>query len=489
MFKHEFDQIIREHFDLSDKYTRKYIASLKEDAQQDQLLAALSSALYNKVVEKVDDIDFGTIPLSRGDITKVQGFTSTEECLNIIRRLVIQYKQNPAVVDVVISAVNNIKERKALFIKGYALNAELPMLMYNTMVLAIERSTSLMIATCIEYVKDATADGTFKMALDKAAYGRTMDDLLFKQLIDFNNLCHKGQLDKTLESVMRNPVKVKEEVETMYGSIRPIDEEDPTKPEAPTTSYASPFADDDTVEPFDNRQEDMPSELPTPFADEPAEPPVDPAENQGPEERDINPDTELTLQDVEKDEVEPENIPTVNPGDDVFSSETPINELEDQDDSDETNNGVPYIPEMEEPVEEGILGTAVNTIDAIGGVVKFAVTLPFNIIMLAVKLIRSCVYYYYYSKMKISDYLEIQADLIEANANDLQYSTTSGLSDKEKEKVVKKQLKMAGKLRKWSNKFSIDSKSASNQAKKQSDSDDKNKNRIGQNDNGDDSIF
>jgi uncharacterized UPF0160 family protein len=123
MFKHEYDQLIREHFDLTDSYTRKYITSLKEDAQQDQLLNALSSALYEKIVSKVDDIDFGTIPLSRGDITKVQGFASTEECLNIIRNLVIQYKQNPTIVDVVISAVNNIIERKALFIKGYALNA------------------------------------------------------------------------------------------------------------------------------------------------------------------------------------------------------------------------------------------------------------------------------------------------------------------------------------------------------------------------------
>lgn len=481
MFKHEFDQLVREHFDLTDKYTRKYIASLKEDAQQDQLLAALSSALYNKVVEKVDDIDFGTIPLSRGDITKVQGFASTEECLNIIRRLVIEYKQNPAVVDVVISAVNNIKERKSLFIKGYALNAELPMLMYNTMVLAIERSTSLMIATCIEYVKDATADGTFKMALDKASYNRTMDDLLFKQLIEFNNLCHKGQLDKTMEAVMK-PARVREEVENMYGSVRALDEEEPV----PGTPYSSPFADDDTVEPEYNRTENFPEDLPSPFAGSPADSPVDPVEIQSPEERDINPDTELTLQDVEKDEVEPENIPSVNPGDDVFSSDTPINELEDPDEYDETDNGVPFIPENKEPLQEF---SPLNTIDAVGGIVKFVGSAILSILILPIKLIRSIVYYHYYSKMKISEFLEIQADLIEANANDLQYSTTSGLSDKEKEKVIKKQTRFAAKLRKWSNKFSIDSKSASNQAKKQSEADDRNKNRIGQNDNGDDSIF
>ena len=50
MFKHEYDQLIREHFDLTDSYTRKYITSLKEDAQQDQLLNALSSALYEKML-------------------------------------------------------------------------------------------------------------------------------------------------------------------------------------------------------------------------------------------------------------------------------------------------------------------------------------------------------------------------------------------------------------------------------------------------------
>ena len=488
MFKHEFDQIMREHFDLSDKYTRRYIASLSEDAQQDQLLAALSSALYNKVVEKVDDIDFGTIPLSRGDITKVQGFSSTEECLNIIRRLVIEYKQNPAVVDVVISAVNNIKERKALFIKGYTLNVELPMLLYNTMVLAVERSTSLMIATCIEYVKDTTGND-FKMALDKAAYNRTMDDLLFKQLIDFNNMCHKGQLDKTLEAVMKNPVRVKEEVENMYGSVRAIDEEDPTSPEMPTISDDdSPFDNQDTVEPAENQEENEPAqELPVPF-EVPSEPPVDPAEEESPEDKDVNPDTQLTFGD-QHDEVEPENIPTVNPGDDVLSSDTPLNELDDTDENNETNNGVPYIPEEEEPVEESAAATAaVIKAVAIGGAALAAYLTP-KVIMLIIRLIRSCIYTYYHSKMKISDYLEIQADLIEANANDLQYSTTSDVPDKEKEKIIKKQLKIAAKLRKWSNKFAIDSKASSNKAKQEIDKEDKSKNKIQPNENGDDSIF
>ena len=155
MFKSDYDKIIRENFDLSDRNTRQYIATL-EDAGREQLLNSLSSAMYDNIVAKVDEIDFGTIPISRGDITKVEGFEKTEQCLDIIRRLVMEYKQSTGVVDVVISAIQNVKDRKGLFIKSYALNVELPMLLYNTIVIYIEKYVSLMIATCIEYIKEPT---------------------------------------------------------------------------------------------------------------------------------------------------------------------------------------------------------------------------------------------------------------------------------------------------------------------------------------------
>ena len=43
MFKSDYDKIIRENFDLSDRNTRQYIATL-EDAGREQLLNSLSSA-------------------------------------------------------------------------------------------------------------------------------------------------------------------------------------------------------------------------------------------------------------------------------------------------------------------------------------------------------------------------------------------------------------------------------------------------------------
>ena len=57
MYMNKFDQIVKEYFDLSDSYTRHYFATLDE-ADQGSVLDALSSALYDKIVARVDDIDF-----------------------------------------------------------------------------------------------------------------------------------------------------------------------------------------------------------------------------------------------------------------------------------------------------------------------------------------------------------------------------------------------------------------------------------------------
>lgn len=228
IFRDEYNKIIREHFDISDDATRKCIVAL-EDGEETQLLSALSSALYDKIVEKVDQIDFGTIPISRGDITKVDGFENTVDCLNIIRSIVMEYKQDPAIVDIVLTAIENIKMRKGTFAKAYSLNVEFPMVLYNLITLAIENSVSFLIAVCIQYIKDPDTQTT-EAALDKVAYNNTKDNLLFTQLNNFNKACATGDIDVALKEVMKNGGKISE---SLY------DNEDPT--DAGTIEYGNPI--------------------------------------------------------------------------------------------------------------------------------------------------------------------------------------------------------------------------------------------------------
>lgn len=198
----EFNQIMHEYIDLSDRDTRKTIIGLDE-ADQNQLLAALTSKLYDKIVEKVDDIDFGTIPRSRGDITKVENYDSLMECIDILRNIIVEYKEKTTPIDVVSTAVENVKQRTKLFTKAYVMNVEMPIVLYNTIVLAIVSSISFLISGCIEYIKDPGAE-TYNIALDRVGYNRTAQNLLFENLAMFNASCKNGDLDVALNDVIRN---------------------------------------------------------------------------------------------------------------------------------------------------------------------------------------------------------------------------------------------------------------------------------------------
>lgn len=551
MILNEYNQIVNEHFDMTDNYTRRFIASLNESGQE-QLIAALSSALYEKIVAKVDDIDFGTIPQSRGDITKVQGFANTEQCIDIIRKLVIQYNQKTDIVDAIITAISNIKERKNLFTKAFAIKADMPIMIYNLMVLAIERSVSLIIATCIQFVKDPNSS-TVKTALDKVAYEKTMDDMLFKQLITFNGLCKTGTMDQTLNGAMKSK-SVHEEVdivgtilgreddgeigngETLAVAMAPGSDiepfgnsesepmnvpagedhnvEDDSKydvfnPEnKPEINPATPPV---PVEKPDNSSIELPDDAYTTFDSNNIDPNKDyqglPGDMVARMAKIIIPPkttTEVPANDTPNDGVEPENIPTVvHQDDDPSVMDEPINE------DDIQQEGVTdvlasvagaAVKKGSEVIQKA--GGDKNTMTALknilnknkkvfaaAGIVAAIFAVPYAAVKIIIPFIRNVVYYFYYTKMKVSDYLEIQAELIEANANDLENSTDSDLSEEKKAKVAERQRKWADRLRRWANAFAIDHKQATNNAKKEADKDSKEKKTVRKDSDGDDSIF
>lgn len=404
MILNEYNEIIREYFDISDTKTRKFIVAL-EDAEQNQLLTALSSALYDKIVQKVDKIDFGTIPMSRGDITKVDGFENTLECLNIMRNLVLEYRQKTDIIDTVLSAIENIKMRKGIFIKSYSMNIEMPMLTYNLIVLAIEQSVSFLIDTCIQYIKDPATE-TLSAALDKVAYNNSRDELLYNQLISFNKSCLTKELDFALNEVIKHGGSLKEDINDSVGNndvgagvnsiIINVGKEISGKP----AKLCSPFKDEE------------PSEI-------------------GPE------------------------VPING---DCASGEC---------------NPTEPVDEIAPVAIAAIVGKVIGGTVAAAAVASLSLKAAKFLIKGLIPILRNITYIFYNTKMKFSDALASQAQLIESNANRLKYSDSSSLTDEKKKKVIEKQMKIAEKLRSWSNKVAIDRKNANKNAQKMIDDENK----------------
>lgn len=378
----DFNALMHEHMDLSDRNTRRTILSLDE-SEQDQLVAALTSKLYDKIVEKVDSIDFGTIPRSRGDITKIENYASLMECIDIIRNIVVEYKERTDPVDIVISAVENIKQRTRMFTKAYALNVEMPIILYNTIVLSIVSSVSFLITTCIEYIKDPGAE-TFKIALDRVAYNRTAQNLLFENLNLFNASCAKGEIDVAMEDVIRNNRRISSECGDMTADGKKIT--------MTITLHTDPTNTDLAL---DNCEDDM-----------------DVVHDDEGEDPDVEDDYTDDIEEDEEDDIEESAV--LNEEIMGYRSNVPV----------------------------GFIGRALMTIAK-----------------LIIPILQSLVYYFYQSKQNVSDYFAIQSELIQMNAYKVQYNTD--IPDADRKSIYNKQMKIADRLKKVSNVFSVDYNKAS----------------------------
>lgn len=204
---YDFNQIMREYMDYSNMDTVHAIA--EASSNQNQMIVALTSKLYDMITAKADKVDFSTISRSRGDITKIEKYDQLVECIDVIRNIVVAYKEDTHPVDVVSMALDNLKSRTNMFKRAFVIGSPVPIMTYNNIGMAVVYSVSFLISTCIEYIKEPGAE-TFRMALDTVAYNKTDSNLLFSNLESFNESCKSGDFDKAMEVVL-NQSKVKRE--------------------------------------------------------------------------------------------------------------------------------------------------------------------------------------------------------------------------------------------------------------------------------------
>lgn len=200
----EYNQIVREHFDITDNRTRKILLAVNE-ADQSNILHDLSNKLYKKIVDKVGDIDFGTIPQSKGDIDNLDCLTTTLETLDIMEKLVAQYRQDTSAIREVTTAIQHLRSHKEYFVRGFVLKQELPMMIYNTTVLSVISSTSFLVSSIIDFVKDP--NGTYQASLDRTGLKKSKEHLLIKNLAKFNASCVKGDMKKVLSTMTSGTVR------------------------------------------------------------------------------------------------------------------------------------------------------------------------------------------------------------------------------------------------------------------------------------------
>jgi len=213
-----YSNFINEYFDIKDSVTRKKLVSLSEAKDQNAALLSASIKLYELIEAKVTDIDFGEIPKSKGDITKIPNFMELVECTNTIHTILVQNKQSTESTDTILNAIENMKVLKPEFEKAFVINCDIVVLLYNTMALSIVSAVSYLISTTIDFVRDP-AVGSYEISLQNTSKTKSKDHILYKNLKKFNKSCATGQMKKSLIDLLRATSGVNEsgEVATLLS--------------------------------------------------------------------------------------------------------------------------------------------------------------------------------------------------------------------------------------------------------------------------------
>lgn len=200
-----YEQVVFNCMDMGDYETVQGLSNLDE-AEQNTLLLSLTNKLYKMIVGKIEDIDFGDIPNTKGNIYKLPKYKQLRDCVEVMHDIFVQYKEDTAPIDEIDHAISNLENNRDLFIASFAGKIEVGQMIYNTVALGIVQSISFMIAVTIEYVKDPKAKG-LKIVVDKTGMAKVKDHLVYQSICKFNEACQRGEIEKVLRQLIKKRVK------------------------------------------------------------------------------------------------------------------------------------------------------------------------------------------------------------------------------------------------------------------------------------------
>ncbi len=207
--KYGYNELFAEFMDMSDYKTVKALVSLNE-AEQDQALLNIAVRLYENIMKKTTEIDYGKIPESKGNIEKIPNYNELLDCLNTIKDLLLNFKQSTEPVDVIMNTIDNMKKTKRTWEKAFHTDNGYGQLMYNNIVLSIVAATSLLVSSSIDYIKEP-GSSDYSVVVDKASLIKTKDAVLYRNLYKINQCFMDGSLIKSVDEMGKAQTTAKNE--------------------------------------------------------------------------------------------------------------------------------------------------------------------------------------------------------------------------------------------------------------------------------------
>lgn len=177
-------------------FSDKAKLNMLTEAEQAVINNKMIGNIYQSALKK-RDVDFDNIPLTKGDIQKFNGYDNIMGTLSTLKQLSSKFGIKIEEINVIETAVSNIRVYKSVFERGFALDNDFLMMYYNSLVYACVESTSLVLSSYVEYVKTVNAvDFTLKKGKGIAG------NVCINNLKKFNQSVKTGEFSKFTNTML-----------------------------------------------------------------------------------------------------------------------------------------------------------------------------------------------------------------------------------------------------------------------------------------------
>lgn len=166
-----------------------------EATEEERVDNVMVSKLYELAIAK-SSIDFDDIPDTKGDITKYVGYTNMVDSLTLVKNLAKQQNVKVKEIDIVETAINHIVSYRTQFTKGFLIDKEFIILLYNLLVSSCVTATSVIIASYVDFIKSPT-----KVEFTIVKGANQMGHTSIQSLQQFNAAVKSGDFGKVLNTI------------------------------------------------------------------------------------------------------------------------------------------------------------------------------------------------------------------------------------------------------------------------------------------------
>lgn len=185
------DSFLNEHLDIKSAFDIIKLQKLDENSKVN-MSVDVAKKIYTIAVKKLPSIDFGDIPMTKGDITKFTHYSTMQDALAVITEAVGETED----IVTVRTALNNLEMHRKEFTKAYIDNIQALQYLYCLTVLACLQSITLLIASYMTFMKNPSGEYTYASAVTDVKKVKSMEALSLQSLDKFNRLCLEKGITK-----------------------------------------------------------------------------------------------------------------------------------------------------------------------------------------------------------------------------------------------------------------------------------------------------